>query len=114
VYDIVQEGISVSVKVAYGTKNVVIENNSFKAKDAGTYVVTYVVLDKAGNMSQKVFHVTVKEGETDNQSASCYGCAGGCSGSIGAGLPVGGLFLATSMLLGKKLMKKKSKRKENR
>ena len=118
VSDNVQEGISVSVKVTYGTKNIVIENNSFKAKDAGTYVVTYVALDKAGNTSQKVFHVTVKgeiiEDENDNQPATGCNCATGCSGSVGAGLPIGTLLFMVSIMLGKNLMKKKLKRKENR
>ncbi|MBQ2740662.1 MAG: InlB B-repeat-containing protein [Clostridia bacterium] len=118
VSDNVQEGISVSVKVTYGTKNIVIENNSFKAKDAGTYVVTYVALDKAGNTSQKVFHVTVKgeiiKDENDNQPATGCNCATGCSGSVGAGLPIGTLLFMVSIMLGKNLMKKKLKRKENR
>lgn len=105
--DNVKEGVSLSVKVAYGTENIPIENNSFIASKNGTYTVTYVAVDKAGNMSQEIFNVTVKDEPKEGNGGA------GCNGSISTNLPFGSLLVSVMVVLGRNLMMKKYKIKEN-
>ena len=52
--------VAVTVTVTYGTENVQLSGNSFKAEKAGTYTVTWTARDAAGNTQTVSAHVTVQ------------------------------------------------------
>ena len=107
--DNVTENVVVEVSVYYGTQQITLTNNSFKAEQVGTYRVLLVAEDEAGNKTEKTVYVTVElEG---NQGGGCN-CSSPSAGG-GLGLPMGLLMMAGAFVFGKNIMMKKLKRKEN-
>ena len=75
--------VTVTVSVTFGTENVELSGNTFKAEKEGTYTVTWTARDRAGNTSTVTAYVTVRPAEVSG------GCSGGCSGGLTSSLGIG-------------------------
>ena len=125
--DNVSKNVDVEVSVYYGTQNITLTNNSFKADQIGTYRVVLVAQDEAGNKSEKTVYVTVvteqEQGNDENPDPNpnpnpdpAPPSAGGCSGSsagTGLDMPIGLLMMSAMFIFGKNIMMRKLKGKEN-
>jgi hypothetical protein len=60
VSDNVQSGVKTEVKVSFGMDEVTLNGNTFVAEKVGVYTITYTATDKAGNQTQEVVLITVK------------------------------------------------------
>ena len=123
--DNVSKNVDVEVSVYYGTQNITLTNNSFKADQIGTYRVVLVAEDEAGNKTEKTVYVMVvaeqeqgndekPDPNPDSDPAPASGC--GCSGSsagTGLDMPIGLLMMSAMFIFGKNIMMRKLKGKEN-
>ena len=75
--------VTVTVSVTFGTENVELSGNTFKAEKEGTYTVTWTARDRAGNTSTVTAYVTVRLAEVSG------GCSGGCGGGLTSSLGIG-------------------------
>ena len=92
--DDVSSNVTVDVKVVFGTQEVAMDNNTFKAEQEGVYTVVYTAIDGSGNVTEKRVEITVR--------SATSGCTG-CNSIANGGMLMGILFLsAVGIIVAKK------------